>query len=302
MILASIPYVSRFYASADGLRLHVRDYGSALDPGVPVVCLPGLTRNSADFDPLACALAAGGAGKKRRVLSLDYRGRGRSDYDTNWQNYSLQVENADISAVLTAAGIEAAIFVGTSRGGLHAMLLSATRPAVLKGVVLNDIGPVLDPSGMARIRSYVGKMPVPQSIPDAVLLLKRMMSERFTALGEADWIACAKATFVDESGRIGNLYDENLMKPLEAIDLEAPLPTFWPQFEGLRDVPLLVVRGANSDLLSPETLSEMAARHKSCDTHVVEGQGHAPILNDAISIGRICGFVAKAEACRRRED
>jgi pimeloyl-ACP methyl ester carboxylesterase len=296
MTVESLPYESRFYSSVDGLRLHARDYGAPDAPGIPVVCLPGLTRNSADFDPLASALAAGGAGKPRRVLSLDYRGRGRSDYDPNWRNYSLEVENADILSVLSAAEISHAIFVGTSRGGLHVMGLSATRPAVIEGVVLNDIGPVLDPAGIARISSYVGKTAVPRSLPDAVAILKGMMADRFTALGEADWIACAKATFIDSNGEIRSLYDENLMKAFAEVATAAPLPTFWPLFEGLRERPLLVIRGANSDLLSPETLAEMALRHQGCEVHVVEGQGHAPLLNDSSTTARICGFVAAADA------
>ncbi len=162
MALSELPFQSRFFSASDGLKLHVRDYGSTFDPGLPVVCLPGLTRSAADFGPLASALAAGLAGAKRRVLALYYRGRGRSDYDRDWKNYSLLVENDDILTVLTAAGIERAVFVGTSRGGLHAMLLSATRPTAIAAVVLNDIGPVVEPRGMARIRSYVGKLPPPR--------------------------------------------------------------------------------------------------------------------------------------------
>jgi pimeloyl-ACP methyl ester carboxylesterase len=295
----SSSYASRFYASTDGLPLHAREYGSPDDPGIPVVCLPGLTRNAADFDPLARVLAAGGAGKPRRVLSVDYRGRGRSGYDPNWRNYSLEIENADLLAVLSAARIERAIFIGTSRGGLHAMGLSATCPAVIEGVVLNDIGPVLDPAGIARIVSYVGKTPVPRSLAEAVAILKGRMADQFTALDEADWIACANATFVDADGALRSLYDANLMKAFAETVAITPLPTFWPFFEGLRERPILVVRGANSDLLSPETVSEMVARAETCAVHVVEGQGHAPLLNDAATIGRICSFTVEAETAAR---
>ena len=298
MNLPLFPFESRFYTAADGLRLHVRDYGSPLDPGIPAVCLPGLTRNSADFGPLASALAAGLTGKKRRVLALDYRGRGLSGYDRNWQNYSLPIENADVLSVLAATEIGGAVFIGTSRGGLHTMLLSATCPAVLQGAVLNDIGPVLEPRGMARICSYVGKLPVPHSIPDAIGLLKEMMSERFNGLSDADWENYARMTFTDSVGRIGLRYDRNLMKTLEDVDLEQPLPALWPQFDGLRDVPLLILRGANSDLLSAETLKEMATRHPGAEAYIVEGQGHAPLLLDQESIARICGFVAKIDGLR----
>jgi pimeloyl-ACP methyl ester carboxylesterase len=298
-LLPQLSFESRFIAGLDGLRLHVRDYGSPLDPGLPVVCLPGLTRNSADFGPLASALASGLSGVKRRVLALDYRGRGLSEYDLDWKNYSLAIENGDVLSVLAALEINAAIFIGTSRGGLHTMLLSATRPTVIRGAVLNDIGPVLEPRGMARIRGYVGKLPVPRSIPDAIDLLKEMMSERFNGLSEADWQAYAKITFADAVGRIGSRYDQNLMKTLDGLDLEQPLPALWPQFDGLRAVPLLIVRGANSDLFSAETLKEMAARHPGAEVHTVEGQGHAPLLLDQVTITRICGFAAKIDSAGR---
>lgn len=300
MSVVELPFESRFYAAPDGLKLHVREYGSTLDPGVPVVvCLAGLTRNSADFGRLASALAAGLKGAKRRVLALDYRGRGLSGYDRNWKNYSLEIENADVLSVLAAMEIEAAIFIGTSRGGLHTMLLSATRPAVIRGAVLNDIGPVLEPRGMARIRGYVGMLPEPRSVADAVDLLKETMRERFNGLSEADWEAYARITFTDAVGRICQRYDRNLLKPLESLDLEQPLPTLWPQFDGLRDVPLLIIRGANSDLLSAGTLREMAARHPGAEVHTVEGQGHAPLLLDEETISRICGFVAATDSAAR---
>jgi len=289
------PFESRYFSASDGLKLHVRDYGSPLDPGMPVVCLSGLSRNSADFGPLASALSKGLAGEKRRVLALDYRGRGLSDYDRNWQNYSLEVENDDVLAILTAAEIERAIFIGTSRGGLHVMLLSARRPTVIHAVVLNDIGPVLEPRGLARIRSYVGKLPAPHSAADAIDLLKRLMSEQFNGLGEADWAAYAKITFADAAGRLGSRYDPKLMKPLESLDLEQPLPDYWPQFDGLRKAPLLIIRGENSDLLSAATLAAMAQRHPGSEIHIVEGQGHPPLLLDQESIGRICGFIAKTD-------
>jgi pimeloyl-ACP methyl ester carboxylesterase len=294
--MPQLPFESRYFSASDGLKLHVRDYGSALDPGIPVVCLPGLSRNSADFGPLASALAGGFYGEKRRVLALDYRGRGLSDYDRNWTNYSLEVESDDLLAVLTAAEIARAIFVGTSRGGLHAMLLSAARPAVVHAVVLNDIGPVVEPRGMARICSYVGKLPAPRSTPDAVDLLKRLMSEQFSSLSEADWAAYAKITFADHHGRFGTRYDPKLMKPLQSLDHEQPLPDLWPQFDGLRNAPLLIIRGQNSDVLSAATLAEMARRHPGCEIHIVEGQGHPPLLLDQESIDRIGGFIARVDA------
>lgn len=291
------PFASRFFSAADGLRLHVRDYGAPQDPGLPVVCLPGLSRTSADFAPLASALSVGLAGgRRRRVLALDYRGRGLSDYDPDWKHYSLAVENADILAVLDATGVERAVIIGTSRGGLHAMLLSETRCSVLAGVVLNDIGAVFEPRGMARIRSYVGKIAAPSSEADAIVLLKKLMGERFTSLSEADWVTYARMTFADEQGRFGPRYDPLLGKAMEDFDAAQPMPALWRQFDGLRAVPLLIIRGANSDLFAPETLAEMVARHPGAETHVVEGQGHPPLLIDAELTGRIADFIAAVDA------
>ncbi len=293
--MPQIPIESRFCSAPDGLKLHLRIYGSVNDPGTPVICLPGLTRNSADFGPLATALAYGRKGAKRRVLALDYRGRGLSGHDPDWRNYRLDVENRDILAALAAMEIHGAVFVGTSRGGLHTMLISAARPGVLRGAVLNDVGPVLEPRGMARIRSYVGKLPVPNSIAEAVALLKEIMGERFEGLSEEDWETYARMTFADDVGRIAMRYDPNLMKPLEALDLGQPLPELWPQFCGLQGIPLLIIRGANSDLLSPETLQEMLRRHPGAETRTVKGQGHAPLLIDQGTIDTICDFAAKID-------
>jgi len=186
MSIVELPFESRFCAAPDGLKLHVREYGSTLDPGIPAVCLAGLTRNSADFGRLASALAGGLKGAKRRVLALDYRGRGLSGYDRNWKNYSLEIENADVLSVLAAMEIEAAIFIGTSRGGLHTMLLSATRPAVIRGAILNDIGPVLEPRGMARIRGSACNLPEARSGPDAFALPKATPIERVSGLSAGD--------------------------------------------------------------------------------------------------------------------
>ena len=290
------PYVSRFSSAPDGLRLHLRDYGSPDDPGTPVVCIAGLTRNSVDFDPLARALADGSAGgKRRRVLALDYRGRGLSDWDPNWRNYDVKVENADILAQLTAAGVHEAVIVGTSRGGIHAMVLGATRPALLRGVVLNDVGPVLESKGMARIKQVVGKLPAPTSLDDAVDLMKRMNSALFSGLSDDEWRHFARTTFERVGGGYGMTYDPQLMKTLEGLDTEQPLPTLWPFFEGLANVPALVLRGENSDLLSAEATREMCARHKRCAEYVVPGQAHAPLIADQPTIARVSAFVASCD-------
>ncbi len=280
--------VSRFCSAPDGLKLHLRDYDPGTD-ATPIVCLPGLTRSAADFDALAQALSA-----RRRVVAIDYRGRGLSEWDPNWKNYDVMVENADILAQLTAAGIGEAVIVGTSRGGLHAMALAATRPALLRAVVLNDIGPVIEAKGLMRIRGYVGKLPAPQSWSDAIDLSKQIMSSQFTGLSARDWEAFARLTYEEKDGRFQTRYDPNLMKPLAALDLEAPIPQLWAQFEGLRNVPVLTLRGANSDLLSIATLAEMALRHPRFSSCTIPGQGHAPLLLDAPTLEHVSAFVETA--------
>ena len=279
--------VSHFYSAQDGLRLHLRDHGGP-EGRTPVVCLPGLARTAEDFDALASHLKS-----ERRVVALDYRGRGLSDWDKDWKNYDLAVENGDILTVLAAAGISEAVLIGTSRGGLHSMIFAATRPTLLKGVVLNDIGPALEAKGLARIRGYVGKLPAPRSWSDAVNLAKSIMGAQFTGLSEAEWETYARLTFIEKEGRFSARYDPNLMRPLAALDLEAPLPELWPQFEGLAHVPVLAIRGENTDLLSEATLSGMAARHPRFESHTVPGQGHAPLLLDEPTISVIAQFVAK---------
>jgi pimeloyl-ACP methyl ester carboxylesterase len=171
------------------------------------------------------------------------------------------------------------------------MVLAATRPGLLAGAILNDIGPVLEARGLARIRGYIGKLPMPASWVDAEDLLKRTMGAQFPALTAADWSAYARLTFKEEAGRFTLRYDPRLMKTLEGIDLEAPLPPAWPQFEGLAETPTLVLRGALSDLLSPETVREMQARGPRCEAHEVPDQGHAPLLMDEATIARVATFI-----------
>lgn len=290
-------FVSRFYTSADGLTLHARDYGPADSRALPVVCLPGLARTAADFDVLARRLAAGGpAAPARRVLALDYRGRGLSDWDPDWHHYDIAVEHGDILAVLAGAGIESAAFVGTSRGGLHVMVLATQKPALLRAAVLNDIGPVVENEGLRRISGYVGKLPQPASWAEAAALFRSMNGARFPALSEADWDAYAHLTLQEKDGRLVARYDPALMKTFEGVDLDKPGPTLWPQFDALAPIPLLVIRGANSDLLSQATFEEMARRHEGAEALLVPGQGHAPLLLDAPTVSQIVGFIARADA------
>lgn len=286
-------YRSLFISARDGLKLHVRDYGTA-SAVLPVVCLPGLARTSADFDVLATALSTD-AKRPRRVIALDYRGRGQSDYDPVWTNYDLKIELDDVLQVLAATGIHEAVFVGTSRGGLITMSMAPVRPTFIKGVVLNDIGPVLDAQGLIRIRGYVGKLPAPRNWDDGADILKQVFGTQFPILDRSEWLGYARRTWKDAGGRLVPDYDPALMKTLEALDLEAPLPVLWPFFDGLKHAPMLVLRGANSDLLSDETLRAMKARHPACETFTVAGQGHAPLLAGKEIVTRIARLCALAD-------
>lgn len=291
---ADTGFRSLFISARDGLRLHVRDYGPLAAPALPVVCLPGFARTAADFHELALALAEDAAAP-RRVLALDYRGRGRSDYARDWREYEIRIELDDVMQVLAATGIAQAVFVGTSRGGLLTMALAAARPGAIAGAVLNDVGPVIDARGLLRIRGYVGKLPTPRSFAEGAEILKRLSDQQFPLFGEAEWEMMARRTWTQRDGALVPDYDPRLLKTLEELDLEAPLPELWPYFAGLGHVPLLAIRGANSDLLAEKTLVEMGARHPQCETFTAPGQGHAPLLGSKDMVRRIGRLIAKAE-------
>ncbi len=283
-----------FYSAQDGLKLHARIYGDDSGAGLPVICLPGLTRNARDFHDLALFLSRD-AQQPRKVIAFDYRGRGRSAYDPNWKNYDVVVEAGDILAGLTALGIEHGAFVGTSRGGLIIHVLAAMRPAVLKAVVLNDIGPVVEGEGLAHIRAYLERAPKPKNLADAVAVQKAVHAQAFSALSDADWERFIRAIYREESGVPVPDFDPALLNVVKGMDLTQPLPVLWPQFEGLKAVPMLAIRGANSKLLSAATLAEMASRHPDCRTVTVEGQGHAPLLETGELPATIAAFLTHAE-------
>lgn len=290
-------YASRFVSAQDGLSLHVRCYGSRTAPALPVVCLPGLSRTAADFHPLARALSRDPE-RPRHVLALDYRGRGKSEWDRDPANYNPVVELGDLLAVLTALDVGPAIVVGTSRGGILAMMLAAARPTLLAGVVLNDIGPVIEPKGLMRIKSYVGKLPQPKSFEDGAEILRRLFAAQFPALTAEQWLAAAHRGWEERNGRLVPTYDPQLARSLEAVSPERPLPPMWSQFDALAHVPLMAIRGTNSDLLSAETVAAMRARRPDLDVLEVTDQGHTPLLAEPETLARIATFAARCDAAR----
>ena len=287
-----------FVTAQDGLRLHVREHGSRTSPSLPVVCLPGLARTVADFEGLARHLSGGPLG--RRVIAIDARGRGRSDYDHNPENYNVAVELGDVVTVLTALGIGPAVFIGSSRGGILTMLLGVAHPTLIAGAVLHDIGPVIEPKGVARIKSYVGKLPQPRNYAEGAEVLRRLFDAQFPKLTAEHWLAAARNTWKTEDGALLPTYDVRLDRTLAEVDIERPLPTMWNEFDALARVPVLVIRGANSDILSAATVAEMLVHHPTMEVVEVPDQGHVPLF-DADSVPAIVAFIAKCEETHRRK-
>lgn len=286
------PWTDIHYTSRDGLRLYARHYPAPGSQRRPVVCLAGLTRNSRDFHDVALALSqADDTG--RDVYCLDYRGRGRSQYDSEWKNYTVLIELNDVLDFMTMKGLNRAGVIGTSRGGLIAMLTGVLRPAALGAVVLNDIGPVVEREGLARIVAYVGRVPLPANWAEAVALVTEMNRRQFTAVTNAQWEEFARQIFNDDNGLPAQSYDPNLSKAVSVMD--GGIPELWPQFEALAHVPVLAIRGENSDILSEKTLAQMRARHPRCDAVVVRGQGHAPLLKDGATIAAVADFLARSD-------
>jgi pimeloyl-ACP methyl ester carboxylesterase len=283
---------SVFVSAPDGLRLHVREYGTRTAAGVAVVCLPGLTRTVADFGALAPALARDDA---RRVIALDSRGRGRSEYDRTAENYNLLVELGDLVAVLIALAVGPAVFIGSSRGGLLTMHLAVAHPTAIAGAVLHDIGPVIEPKGLARLRSYVGKIPQPRSFAEGGEILRQLFHGQFPTLTAEQWLGDAQRAWRLENGRLAPTYDVRLSRTLTAIDIEQPLPPLWNEFDALKRLPLLVIHGAKSDILSAATVTAMAERHPGMEIIEVADQGHVPPLEGEDLVRRVVEFVAACD-------
>jgi pimeloyl-ACP methyl ester carboxylesterase len=272
------------FSAPDGLRLRYREYGPLVPSAVPILCLAGLTRSSADFHHVALRYAS-----DQRVVALDYRGRGESDYDPDPANYRPEVYMGDILALLAAADLTRVIVIGTSLGGLLAMSLAAYRPAVLAGVVLNDIGPEIDPAGIERIRGYVGQDVRPRNWNDAVDQVRSGFADAYPTFTPSDWEALTRRTFrVDADGSIRLDYDMSIGRGFS----HAPPPgSFWPLFGGLAAIPTLVLRGALSDILSPVTVARMRAAKPDLRAVTVPDRGHVPWLDEPAAVEAIDLFV-----------
>ena len=285
------------FSARDGLRLYGRKYPAAQNHGRrPVLCLAGLTRNSRDFEVCAPALSQH-AHAPRDVYTLDMRGRGRSEHDTDWRNYAVPIEMHDVIDFMTMAGLHDAGIIGTSRGGLITMVLAAAQPTRIGAVVLNDIGPVIETDGLARIAGYVGRIPLPKTWPDASSLVRDLTRRDFPNMTAAEADMVARQLFNERNGKPIAGYDKKLANCLSVLD--GPMPQLWPQFDAMKHVPVLVIRGENSDLLSAATVEQMQQRHPRLVSVTVPGQGHAPWLADAPTLDAIAGFFANTDSRNR---
>lgn len=275
----------------DGLRLYARHYPAPGSSRTPVLCLAGLTRNSRDFHDLASCLSQGA--RARPVYTLDYRGRGKSDWDRNWKNYAVPVEVLDVIDFLAFADLKEVAVIGTSRGGLVAMLMAAAQPSSISLLVLNDIGSVIERDGLMRIASYVGRVPLPRDWAEATNIVRDVNKRSFPEIEERVWEEIARQWYNEKRGKPAPGYDPMLRNALSVLD--GPVPELWPQFEALTRIPLLVVRGENSDILSARTIERMAERHSALEQFTVPKQGHAPLLKDRATQDAIAMFIQRVD-------
>lgn len=274
------------FTSRDGLSLYYRDYGSASD-AVPVLCLPGMTRNSKDFEDLAPHLA-----RTRRVLAADLRGRGRSDSDPNIKNYNARTYADDLWQLLDHAGAAHVAVVGTSLGGILAMLLATQKPGRIRGAVLNDIGPVLEPAGLERISDYVNDAPQVSTWDQAADAVRAANAAFYPGFGPDDWAKFARRVFVeDQDGGLRPDCDPGVGKAMQAA---GGGPTeMWPVFEGLKPIPALVLRGELSDLLSEDGVDRMVEQKPDLQRVTIPRRGHVPDLSEPESLAAIDAFFSR---------
>ncbi|HYM32425.1 MAG TPA: alpha/beta hydrolase [Candidatus Cybelea sp.] len=269
----TLPYRERVFHAIDDVPIYLRDYGDPSSKRVPVLFLGGLTRNAKDAHLSAMHLS-----KERRVLAMDYRGRGRSGYDPDWRNYHPRVYVADVTQMLAMLDVHRVVIVGTSLGGICAMGMGAAAPTSLAGVVLNDIGPKIDDAGRVRIASYVGvdlRLPTVDAAADH---LSRQFAHAYPDWDRELWLAMAEATFTsDPVARNLRLdYDLRIGDALKAQAGEPPTD-LWPLYRSLRDIPVLAVRGDLSDILDSQTFDQMAEAKPDLIRLTVPRTGHVPL-------------------------
>ena len=274
------------FTTSDGLSLHYTDAGE----GLPILCLAGLTRNSADFSFLAPHLPG------YRLICMDYRGRGHSDPAPDFMTYNILREGQDALELMDHLGLARVTLIGTSRGGLIAMALAHEHPARLSGVVLNDIGPEVADEGIARIMDYVGRAPDLPDLEAAAGALAHVNAMAFHGVPLERWRAQAGFMFHEKpEGGLGLRYDARLRDALVGQAGAGEAPDLWQMFDALRDIPTALIRGENSDLLSVETLVRMKERHPDMLTVTVPNRGHVPFLDEAESLSAIRALLDRVQ-------
>ena len=273
--------MTSYYQAEDGLRLAYKIKGNK--NGSPVLCLPGVSRNSTDFDYLAPNL------KEFALICPDYRGRGLSEWDSNPANYNALIEAQDIIKLLGILDIASIPIIGTSRGGMIAVVMANIDPKRVAGVIFNDIGPVIEKSGLERILEYIGRNPSAKTIPEAAENLK-MFSEGFEGVPHSRWLEEAQKHCLETPDGLKINYDPNLRVGFKQY-LESGKMELWSEFDILKSIPFGLLRGANSDLLSRETVNKMQELFPHGIFAEVPDRGHIPFLDERESLTLICSFL-----------
>jgi pimeloyl-ACP methyl ester carboxylesterase len=275
------------WLSKDGLSLYSRVYDAAGSAAAPVLCLHGLTRNNKDFEDLALHLSP-----RYRVICPDLRGRGLSASDPVWQNYRPGTYLADLAGLVEGLGLRRVAVIGTSLGGLLAMMLPAFLPGVIAGVVLNDIGPEIDPVGLARIRAYAGKLPPVRSWDEAVAQLQFVFGDAWPGLSDGTWARLARRGYREDAAGTPVLeYDPKVGETFRTAPAAAG--GLWPQWAQLGALPVLAIRGALSDILSASTFARMQQEKQDLIPLTVAGRGHVPLLDEPECLAAIDAFLAR---------
>lgn len=273
-------YTAIRYTSADGLTLYARDYRCEAPAGT-VLCMHGLTRNSADFEEVCEQLA-----DTYRLIAVDQRGRGRSDYASNPEQYAIETYVNDMFTLLDYLSLEKVILLGTSMGGLISMVMAAMQPQRIQGVILNDVGPEICASGLSRIQSYVGKTKTVSNWQEAAAQAREINEAAFPDYNDAQWLAFAQRTYTEINGVPCPAYDPAIAQPMES-NVDAVAPDLWPVFAALTNIPTLVIRGAFSDILAPQCVEKMQREKPDLQYVEIPNRGHAPSLEEPESIAAI---------------
>lgn len=277
-----------FFESHDGLKLYYRDFGAA-HSGTPVICLPGLTRNSRDFEDLANRLS-----DRRRVLTCDFRGRGFSEYDENWENYHPRTYVQDTWTLLDHLGIDKVIVIGTSLGGLCSMVMAATQGDRLAGVVMNDIGPEINPAGIARVQEYTGRIPPVTTWDEAAEQSRTIYGEWLPGLSEADWKKMAWRAYRENEQGVPHLdMDPNIGEAVRKVGAQKGDP--WALFDALKDKPVTLLWGVMSDILTKDIVDKMTARKPDLKVVEVPNRGHVPLLDEPECVAAIDAFLEQVK-------